>query len=66
MVHVCGTINEKQVEEVIMIFGYARVITKKQNLELQMDELNRYGCDEIINDNISGTKVDRERINSLL
>lgn len=49
-----------------MKFGYARVSTKKQNLDLQLDELNRYGCDEIITDKISGRKVDREGLNSLL
>ncbi|MGB3366178.1 MAG: recombinase family protein [Acidaminobacteraceae bacterium] len=49
-----------------MIFGYARVSTKKQNLELQLDALNKYGCDEIITDKISGTKVNREGLNSLL
>ncbi len=40
-----------------MIFGYARVSTKKQNLDMQLDELNRYGCEEIVTEK----KVEQKR-----
>lgn len=49
-----------------MIFGYARVSTTHQNLDMQKDELTKYGVDEIITDVISGTKVNREGLDSLL
>ncbi|KMJ93083.1 recombinase family protein [Clostridium botulinum C] len=49
-----------------MKFGYARVSTTHQNLDLQIDELNKYNCDEIITDKISGAKVKREGLDNLL
>lgn len=49
-----------------MIFGYARVSTKHQNLDMQMDELNKYGCDEIVTEKESGAKKDRKELQSLL
>ncbi|MGX5634017.1 recombinase family protein, partial [Bacillus thuringiensis] len=30
-----------------MIFGYARVSTRNQNLDMQWDELKQFGCEEI-------------------
>ena len=49
-----------------MIFGYARVSTKKQNLDMQLDELNRYGCEEIVTEKESGAKKDRKELQLLL
>ncbi|MEB9381672.1 recombinase family protein [Bacillus cereus] len=49
-----------------MIFGYARVSTKKQSLDMQLDELKRYGCEEIITEKESGTKKDRKELQLLL
>ncbi len=39
-----------------MKFGYARVSTNEQNLDLQLDALKKYGVDEIYTEKISGTK----------
>jgi DNA invertase Pin-like site-specific DNA recombinase len=36
--------------------GYARVSTGLQNLNLQEDRLNQYGCEKIFSDHISGSK----------
>ncbi len=49
-----------------MIFGYARVSTDDQNLDLQIDALSNYGVDEIFEEKISGKKIDREKLNELL
>ena len=42
-----------------MKIGYARVSTGLQNLNLQEDHLNAYGCEKIFNDRISGSKSKR-------
>ncbi|HDA8912968.1 TPA: recombinase family protein [Staphylococcus aureus] len=39
-----------------MKIGYARVSTGLQNLNLQEDRLNTYGCEKIFNDHMSGSK----------
>lgn len=49
-----------------MIFGYARVSTKKQSLDMQLDELKRYGCEEITTEKESGAKKDRKELQLLL
>lgn len=49
-----------------MVFGYARVSTEEQNLDRQIDQLKRYGADEIIQEKITGTKVDRPQLNRLM
>ena len=42
-----------------MKIGYARVSTGLQNLDLQEDRLNQYGCEKIFSDHISGAKSKR-------
>ena len=42
-----------------MKIGYARVSTGLQNLNLQEDQLNQYGCEKIFSDHISGSKSKR-------
>ncbi len=40
-----------------MNFGYARVSKKDQNLDLQIDALNKAGCDKIFEEKLSGRSV---------
>ncbi len=42
-----------------MKIGYARVSTGLQNLDLQEDQLNQYGCEKIFNDHMSSSKSKR-------
>lgn len=42
-----------------MKIGYARVSTGLQNLDLQEDRLNQYGCEKIFSDYMSGSKSKR-------
>lgn len=47
-------------------FGYARVSTESQNLDRQLDALNRYGVDKIYNEKMTGTKRDRPELEKML
>ena len=49
-----------------MKIGYARVSTKDQNLDLQIDALKKAGCERIYEEVISGAKSDRPILNDLL
>jgi DNA invertase Pin-like site-specific DNA recombinase len=49
-----------------MIFGYARVSTKDQPLDRQIDTLNLVGCEEIFSEKISGRSKDKKQLELLL
>lgn len=49
-----------------MRYGYARVSTSGQDLEIQLQTLKAEGCDKIYAEKFSGTKCDREQFNELL
>lgn len=45
-----------------MIFGYARVSTNEQKLDLQVDALEDYGCERIYTEHISGAATERPEL----
>ena len=49
-----------------MIFGYARVSTKEQNLNLQTDALKKAGCEKIFQEKVSGKSPNRPELLKLL
>lgn len=49
-----------------MKLGYARVSTKEQNLALQVDALNKEGCEQIFQEKITGSKAKRPELDNLL
>lgn len=49
-----------------MKFGYARISTHEQNADMQIDQLQQAGCDEIFCDTASGTKTMRPALEQLL
>jgi DNA invertase Pin-like site-specific DNA recombinase len=49
-----------------MKFGYARVSSLEQNLNLQLDALKSAGCAEVVTDEISGTIAERPGLTKLL
>jgi len=49
-----------------MLIGYARVSTQDQNLDLQVEALNKIGCEKIFEEIVSGIKTDRQNLNEAL
>jgi DNA invertase Pin-like site-specific DNA recombinase len=49
-----------------MKIGYARVSTRDQNLDLQLDALQRAGCETIYQDVASGAKTLRPELDKML
>lgn len=48
------------------VIGYARVSTKDQSLDLQLDALNKYGTQRIFSEKMTGTKSNRPQLNEML
>lgn len=48
------------------VLGYARVSTDAQNLDRQIDALNKYGVDCIYNEKMAGTKKERPELAKML
>lgn len=49
-----------------MLIGYARISTSNQNLDLQIDALQKAGCEKIFQDQISGSLMNRPALDLLL
>lgn len=49
-----------------MKYGYARVSTLQQNLETQIQMLEKEGCDTIYSEKFTGTKADRPQFQEVL
>lgn len=49
-----------------MVLGYARVSTIDQNLDRQIDALNKFGVDILFNEKMSGTKRERPELNKMI
>ena len=49
-----------------MKIGYARVSTKEQNLSLQLDTLEKEGCEQIFHEKITGSKTTRPELDNML
>lgn len=49
-----------------MIYGYARVSTQDQNLDSQVEQLLKYGVDEIIKEKISGISKNKQLLDELI
>ena len=48
------------------IVGYARVSTYEQNLDVQLNALNKEGCNIIFQEKKSGKDIEREELKKLL
>ncbi len=49
-----------------MLIGYARVSTNEQHLDLQLDALDKAGCEKVFTDKVTGTKVARPGLDEVL
>ena len=49
-----------------MIFGYARVSTKNQNLTAQIKELENFGCEQVLSEKIGAAVAYRPELERLL
>lgn len=49
-----------------VIFGYARVSTEDQSLDMQIDAFKKYGVDCVVEEKMSGAKKDRPKLTQML
>ena len=49
-----------------MLIGYARVSTEDQNLDLQIDDLKKAGCEKVYQEKVSGSKERRAELEEAL
>jgi DNA invertase Pin-like site-specific DNA recombinase len=49
-----------------MIFGYARVSTQDQNLDMQLDALKQFGCEKVFQEKVTTRKKERPQLEELL
>lgn len=49
-----------------MLYGYARVSSRQQNLDAQVKQLMEYGCNKIFKEKVSGRTADRTQFQKLL
>ena len=49
-----------------MLIGYARISTHDQTLALQLDALEKVGCEKIFTDTVSGTKAEGKGLTEAL
>lgn len=47
-------------------FGYARVSTQDQKLDLQLDALEKFGVDKIFNEKMTGSRKDRPELEEMM
>lgn len=50
----------------VRVYGYARVSTADQTLDLQVDALNKHGVHKVYQEKASGAKDDREELSKVL
>ena len=59
-------LREKFVKIDAMVIGYARVSREEQNLDRQIDELTKVGCEKVLCEKISGVACDRPVLTTML
>jgi len=49
-----------------MLIGYARVSSSDQSLDLQVEQLEKLGCEKIFKENASGKDSERNQLNAMI
>ncbi|WP_179877661.1 recombinase family protein [Bacillus pseudomycoides] len=58
--------SKRRKGEILVKYGYARVSTLNQDLESQIQMLEKEGCENIYSEKFTGTKFDRPKFQELL